>query len=493
MDLHPLELKVIEGLKKLGGKGTAPAVAEAAGIEKTQAERFGYSLSQKNLLVLEKKEHETRSITGQGKEYLEKGFPEIRMLKEANGGITRIEEIQKKCELTSEEVSASIGILNNNGYARISTEDDGPHLTPTELGKNLLREKYDLSEKLKIVSEGGEIEKPFLSNFRRRKLIEISTHAEYVLELKEGAEAVSKESKNVIHQLTHEMIKTGSWKNKKMRGYDMKAAVKNFYPGKLHPLTIARNKIRRIFFDLGFEEVEGPLVESSFWNFDALFQPQDHPSRDLADTFYLKNPASAKLPDMKTLDEVKKAHEGGIKGSLGWGYKWNPEFAKKPILRTHTTAVTARALARIKPPAKVFCIGRTFRNETVDFKHLPEFTQIDGIVADENVTFKDLLGYLKEFYCRLGFEKIRFRPAYFPYTEMSVEPEIYLEEREEWLEMGGAGIFRPEVTEPLGIDVPVLAWGLSLERPIMLKLGLSDIRSFYYFNDLKWLRDVPLI
>jgi phenylalanyl-tRNA synthetase alpha chain len=238
-------------------------------------------------------------------------------------------------------------------------------------------------------------------------------------------------------------------------------------------------------------EAEGPFVESSFWNFDALYQPQDHPSRELADTFYMKFPSSSKLPDKRLIDAVKKAHQdGGNTGSTGWRYSWDEKIAAQSILRTHTTAVSARMLTKIEPPAKVFCIGRVFRNETLDFKHLPEFTQVEGIVADENVGFRDLLGYLREFYLRLGFKKIRFRPSYFPYTEMSVEPEVYLEERKEWLELGGSGIFRPEVTRPLGIDCPVLAWGLSLERPIMLKLALNDIRNFYHKNDLQLLREI---
>jgi len=245
--------------------------------------------------------------------------------------------------------------------------------------------------------------------------------------------------------------------------------------------------------EMGFEEGYGPLVESSFWNFDALFQPQDHPARDLADTFYLKTPQQSQLPDAKIVENVKRAHEEGTDDSLGWRYSWSPDIAKQPILRTHTTAVSTRYLNKIKPPAKVFCIGRVFRNETADYSHLPEFTQIEGIVADEDVTFKDLLGYLKEFYWRLGFDKVRFRPAYFPYTEMSVEPEVWVESRQSWMELGGSGIFRPEVNEPLGIDVPVLAWGLGLDRILAMKLGLDDIRNFYYKNDVKWLRGVPSV
>jgi phenylalanyl-tRNA synthetase alpha chain len=283
------------------------------------------------------------------------------------------------------------------------------------------------------------------------------------------------------------------WRNVHFRKYNVEVPGKRIYPGKKHLITHFIEHIRGIFLDMGFCESAGPLVESSFWNFDALYQPQDHPARELADTFYMKRPAVTQLPDKRILDEVAKTHEnGGITKSSGWGYKWSPDAAKRPILRTHTTAVSARMLSQLEPPAKVFCIGRVFRNETIDYKHLPEFTQIEGIVVAENVGFRDLLGYLKEFYLRMGFAKIRFRPSFFPYTEMSVEPEVYFEEKGEWLELGGAGIFRPEVTVPLGIDAPVLAWGLSLERPVMLKLGINDIRNFYYKNDLEILRTTTL-
>jgi phenylalanyl-tRNA synthetase alpha chain len=182
-------------------------------------------------------------------------------------------------------------------------------------------------------------------------------------------------------------------------------------------------------------------------------------------------------------------HEGG--GDLesrGWKYRWDPELAMQSVLRTHTTAVSARNLTKVGIPSKTFSVGRVFRNETLDYKHLAEFYQVEGIVVGEDVNFKNLLWYLKEFYKKLGFKKIRFRPAYFPYTEMSCEPEVYFEEKEEWVELGGSGIFRPEVVKPLlGKEVPVLAWGLGLERPLMLKMGLNDIRTFYK-NDLDWLR-----
>ncbi len=343
---------------------------------------------------------------------------------------------------------------------------------------------FILQDALERIHAGVEIDEKTASILVSRKLIE--KEREHIVKRAE------KQLKEEITHLTPELIKTGLWRKAKFKEYNVEAVGKKLYHGKMHLLSFYIRKIRETFFDLGFEEAVGPLIESSFWNFDALFQPQDHPARDLADTFYMKMPKETRLPEKRLVDAVAKMHEKGGFGSTGWRYKWSPEMARQAILRTHTTAVSARMLAKIKPPAKVFCIGRVFRNETLDYKHLPEFTQIEGIVADEDVGFPDLLGYLKEFYLRMGFKKIRFRPSYFPYTEMSVEPEVYFEEHNTWLELGGAGIFRPEVTKPLGIDVPVLAWGLSLERPVMLKLAINDIRNFYYKNDLDVLRNAKL-
>ena len=264
-------------------------------------------------------------------------------------------------------------------------------------------------------------------------------------------------------------------------GFDLNVPGANAPMGRTHPITKMTKKMRGIMLELGFTEMEGSIAESSFWNFDALFQPQDHPARELADTFYLHG--EVPLPEDEALvSRVKEAHE------KGWKYKWNPKEAMRRVLRTHTTALSARYVAGIKDkrPKKYFAIGRVFRNEATDYKHLAEFHQVEGIIAWEGAKFTDLLGILKEFYRKLGFEKIRFRPSFFPYTEPSLEIEVYFEDRKQWMELGGAGIFRPEVSEPLAGIYPVLAWGLSLERPLMLGLKLDDIRTFYK-NDVDFL------
>ena len=280
--------------------------------------------------------------------------------------------------------------------------------------------------------------------------------------------------------------------------YDVTLAAKDIYPAKIHPLRKIIEQTRRAFLEMGFAEVASPMIESAFWNFDALFQPQDHPARDMQDTFYMRHPAEAPLrppsagqPDI--VEQVRRTHEDGWEtGSEGWGYTWSPERSKQVVLRTHTTAATIRALAaNPNPPGKFFCVGWTYRNETISFKHLPVFHQVDGIVVDEEANLASLMGTLEEFYTKMGFGRVKFKPAFYPYTEPSVDVVVYMESRGKWLEMGGAGIFRPEVTLPLGCTYPVLAWGLGIERLAMLRFGLSDIRDLYRAN-LDALEEVPL-
>jgi phenylalanyl-tRNA synthetase alpha chain len=295
------------------------------------------------------------------------------------------------------------------------------------------------------------------------------------------------------NSLTPEDIESGAWREIKLRPYDVKLAAKDVYPAKIHPLRKIIEQTRRAFLEMGFAEVVSPMIESAFWNFDALFQPQDHPARDMQDTFYMRHPAETPLPDAEIVEPVRRAHEdGGNTGSEGWGYKWSPEVSKQVVLRTHTTAATIRALAaNPNPPGKFFCVGWTYRNETISFKHLPVFHQVDGIVIDEEANLASLMGTLQEFYSKMGFGRVKFKPAFYPYTEPSVDVVVYMESRGKWLEMGGAGIFRPEVTLPLGCNYPVLAWGLGIERLAMLRFGLSDIRELYR-PSLDALEGVPL-
>lgn len=326
--------------------------------------------------------------------------------------------------------------------------------------------------------------------------------------------------------LTPEDLESGAWREIKLRPYDVTLSARDVYPAKIHPLRKIIEQTRRAFLEMGFAEVVSPMVESAFWNFDALFQPQDHPAREMQDTFYMRYPAEVALPDAKIVagekgvrtlfdptastsssvqcekspdpfseivERVRRTHEDGWEtGSEGWGYTWSPERSKQVVLRTHTTAATIRALAKNpNPPGKFFCVGWTYRNETISFKHLPVFHQVDGIIIDEEANLASLMGTLQEFYSKMGFGRVKFKPAFYPYTEPSVDVVVYMESRGKWLEMGGAGIFRPEVTLPLGCKQPVLAWGLGIERLAMLRFGLDDIRELYR-PSLDALEGVPL-
>ena len=290
-----------------------------------------------------------------------------------------------------------------------------------------------------------------------------------------------------ITQLTPELIRTRSWGGRKFKIYDVNLPSKEAFPAKIHPYQRILDRMRRIFTEMGFTEIKGELVQSAFWNFDALFVPQDHPAREMQDTFYLgvRKPVEA---SKELIKNVKQMHEhGGSLNSTGWGGEWRRELGEELLLRTHTTAITLGYLAsHPEPPVKVFCIDRVYRRETIDPTHIPEFDQLEGIVMDKGVTFSNLLGCLSTFYKKMGFPSIRFRPGYFPYTEPSVEVEVYMPERG-WLELGGAGVFREEVTNPIGVKYPVLAWGLGIGRLAMISLGLADIRDLYQ-SDIDWLR-----
>ena len=261
--------------------------------------------------------------------------------------------------------------------------------------------------------------------------------------------------------------------------------------GAIHPINQVKFDLVKLLTSFGFEVAEGPEIESEEYNFDMLNIPATHPAREMQDTFYLDNPQTIPLPEdvMEKWSDIHRT--GGDTGSTGWGGEFSKETSQKGLLRTHTTVNTIQYLAdNPNQPCRMFAVDRVFRKEAIDRTHLPEFHQIEGIIMEEGANLQMLVTTLKTFYAKMGYPEVRVRPAYFPYTEPSLEIEVKW--RGKWLELGGAGIFRPEVTEPLGIKHPVLAWGMGLERLAMLVLGLDDIRQLY-ISDLEWLRNQPLI
>ena len=484
--LSPLEKKLLIELQKNDGK----IKPEKIDMELVKVMNAAAWLQSKGLVKTSENIIKEYEITEEGEKFLKEGLPEKRILKDVEK--IEIETLEKK--FGKKDVSISIGWALRKGWCRIEKNEKN-YLIITEKGKEEIKKKQPEEEALeKIVKKDFNIDEKIIKVLKRREAIKEKEKVERIIYLTDkGWEIVKKGIKieEEISQLTPEIIRSGKWKKVKFRKYDIKAFAPSIYPGKLHPLTQLIEKIRRIFSEMGFKEIRGSYVESCFWNMDALFIPQDHPARDMQDTFYCKKPDKIDIDD-ELIEKIARVHEnGGMTGSIGWRYKFNKEEAKKALLRTHTTVNTIRYLANNPvPPAKVFSIERVFRRENIDSTHLPEFHQIEGIVYEKDANFCMLKGILKEFYTRMGFKKIRFRPSYFPYTEPSLEIEV--EWQGKWIELGGAGIFRPEVTIPFGIKEPVLAWGLGLERMAMILLGLNDIRMLY-FSDLKWLRELPLL
>jgi phenylalanyl-tRNA synthetase alpha chain len=335
-----------------------------------------------------------------------------------------------------------------------------------------------------------KLDRELLEQFKARKdFLSTQEKIERSVKLAEGFKPHAFTYVELIEQVTPEVIGARTWEKTRFRKYDVDAIVPVKYAGKQHFVQEAIEAVRKIWLSMGFVEMEGPVIQTAFWDMDALFVPQDHPAREMQDTLYVKG--FGKVPK-ELLPAVKNAHEQGVAGSKGWGYQYSEQEAKRLLLRTHTTVLSAQTIASLKAqdmPAKFFSIGKVFRNESVDWKHLAEFHQVEGIVVG-NVTLQDLIGLQQQFYAQLGFPKVRFRPGYFPYTEPSCEVDVWHPQRNEWIEIGGMGVFRPEVVAPLtgNKDVRVLAWGLGLERIITMKYGISDLRHLYN-NDLKDLRN----
>ncbi len=485
--LSPLERKIIPFLKE-----NADEIAKKTGLDGVSVLRALRFLENKGLVRLKTSSKTTIELGTNGVYYKKHNLPERNLLivLEQNKGL-ELEEAKKLSKLSENEFKVSLGVLKNKAMINMMGSKISLNATKEELSKKSFEEQ--LIDMLPAEKDSLSPELLYaLEHLKRRKdIIEIKEKPIVSFELtSSGKQIAGKDIKSdLLEEVTPEIIH--DWqRGKKFRKYDISAPVPIVNGGKKHFVNQSIEYAKRIWTDLGFKEMTGNMTDSSFWVFDALFTPQDHPAREMQDTFFIKG-AEAKLPDSKIVNAVKKSHEAGVDNSKGWNYKWDEKIAKKIVLRTHTTSLSARTLSQLKEedlPAKYFAIGKVFRNETVDWSHGFEFHQTEGIVIDPNASFRHLLGYLKEFYKKMGFEKIKFVPSFFAYTEPSVEVQVWHPERKVWLELGGAGIFRPEVTIPLlGKPIPVLAWGQGFDRIITDFYKIKDLRELYS-NDIKDLR-----
>jgi len=409
-------------------------------------------------------------LTDEGKEYLEMGLPERNLVK-------LLESYPKK-SVSIEEASKKV--KNFHIALKWAFEEGWISKKENQLTLVKIPDKTEEEMALEKINEGKEVKEEILKILISRNLVI------KVTETYKRTEEEIKRYGNIIGELTHDIIITGLWKDRKFKAREVevvrkKLDRKKIILGKRQPYNHFLLQVRGKLVELGFKEMRGPTIETEFWNFDALFQPQNHPARDWAMTFSLSYPKYGKLPSVS--NKVKESHE------KNWKYKWDPKIAMQLMPRAHGTALSARTLdSSPEIPGKYFAISRCYRPDIIDVKHMIEFNQVEGIVVGESLTFKNLLGILKMFAIEIaGARKVKFVPDYYPFTEPSAQlsakhPQLG------WIEFGGSGIFREEVTKPLGIDVPVLAWGLGIDRLAMFKLGINDIRNLFS-RDLSWLRN----
>ncbi len=356
---------------------------------------------------------------------------------------------------------------------------------------------YILEQKkiLKDISEEKKISEDKLQDLLKRKEFLIKKEKQIKnYKLIEIINYEIQEDKQLY--LTPELLRTEDWKNTEFKEFDVTKLPTPKESGRIHPLRLVCRNIKEVYLQMGFKEMKGPYVETSFWNMDSMFISQNHPARDIQDTFYLEE--KGELPkDRDLITKVSETHKNGWKtGSSGYQYEWSEDVSKKLLLRTHTTATTYRTFYNLseeeKENSKYFCVDKVFRNETIDYTHLPEFHQAEGFIIGDDLSLADLMAFIKEFFSKFGITKVRFKPTYNPYTEPSVEASGYHEKTNTWIELINAGIFRPESLAPFGITKTVIAWGFGVERLAMFiyQKPIKDIHGDE--ANIDWLREYTI-
>lgn len=479
--LHEIERRIILALGKSKGSMSLDSLAQETGLNIDQVRRGVEWLRYKGMISTSERIVNLIGLGREGLNALKRNLPEARLVeaimsisrgnREHAGDGVSLKDIRSISDLSDDEFNAAIRYAREKGLITINS--GRVYLNNRSVDVHNMPEYRLLA---RLAERGGWLRRDELKGEEVEAYTMLRRRPEYILEkdFREVMVSLTDQGSSILEQ-----IMAGS----SVRSVDVTAPAPVIYAGRRHILQEVIDEVREILIGMGFQEIDGSMIQSAFWNFDALFTPQDHPAREMQDTFYIAGMMAERVDaDPEMVARISSIHREG------WRYEWSIDEARRLVLRTHTTAVTIRYLAEHKPEeASVFSIGRVFRNEKLSYKHLAEFHQVEGIVVSRDATLRDLMGIQEEFYRRLGLNKVRFWPTYFPYTEPSLQSMVYHERIGRWVELFGMGIFRPEVTEPLGIDRPVLAWGGGLERIAMLRYGIDDVRELYS-NRLSMLR-----
>ena len=478
------------------------ALADEAGVKPETATGAAFALEEEGLVETSEATVETAELTDEGRQYRDEGLPEVRLYRAAvDAGAdeepAQMGQVIGGAGLDGPAVDIALSNFARKGYGRIDSGEVAadPDADP---------DSDEQAAALDTLNDGESVDdEDVLSQLDRRGLVEISESTvrsvrltdDGVTALMEGVEVAE-----TVGQVTPELLTSGEWRDVEFAQYNVDADAEAVRTGKKHVLRQQAENVKDVLVGMGFREMQGPTVDADFWIHDCLFMPQDHPARDHWDRFALDQPAGIdELPE-DLVERVESAHRNGIgPDSEGYQSPWSLDFAKALALRGHTTSMTARhlsgeAMGELEPPQRFFSIEKAYRNDTLDATHLLEFFQIEGWVMADDLSVRDLMGTFEEFYEQFGITDIQFKPHYNPYTEPSFELFGRHPETDELIEIGNSGIFRPEMLEPLGVDCDVMAWGLALERLLMLVTGAEDIRDVHgTLVDLDFLRSEEVL
>lgn len=502
VDLREHELRTIQTLAKLGGKASAEQLIGKSGLPDAAVMRAALTLQDKKLVQIKEKKHTILKLNTEGKIYAKNGLPERQAVRalEHLGGKATLAKIGEKAGFGKQLVPIALGWIQRKKWATLDSKASILQMrhSPDEGNDEILVRLLDQKKEVIVEDLKPELENAFRL-LKSRKLLHVEEKTKRTIEMTKAGNVFTKKgisAASEVTQLTPELIVTGKWRRKTLQKYNIEAPVAKTWPGKKHPYLHFVDQVKEKLITLGFKEMTGTNVETSFFNFDALYTPQDHPAREIMDIYFVKSPKYGSIDvERSVLQNVKQTHENGWKtGSTGWQYKYSIKGAKRLVLRGHGTCLSARTLLSkdLDIPGRYFSIARCYRPEVLDQTHLTEFNQVEGIVVDENLNLRDLLGILMTFATEIAeADAVRLKPDYYPFTEPSVELSAH-KKGYGWIEFGGSGIFRPEVTLPLGIKVPVIAWGLGIDRLFMMKARISDIRDIFS-TDLQWLRTKEVV
>ncbi len=496
--MHPLMRKILpfchlENIEQ---------IAKESKIEESVVTTAIQLLEQQEFANYIKNESKTISLDKFGEKFLNQDLPEIQVLK----SIKSEPKLQNNLDIENDIFQAAIGVLKRYKLIEINKTDIGLKIRITNKGIEYLKD--NLENPLKEFEKEIEInkltdkQKNIIERFKQRKgFLKENIKKTFSCKLTSKGKNITKEiQKNykeleLLETLDTSMLKSGSWKNKEFRHYDLNIKTNIPQIGRRHPTCEANNILRDIFVEMGFNEMQGPMVESAFWNMDLLWIPQDHPARDEQDTYYLEG--ECEVPT-KIIDKVKNMHEVGINKSHTPKGEFKYSISKKKLLRTHSTATSFRILSKLSEKykkgeninGKYFYIANNFRNEAIDATHLAEFFQAEGIIIGDNLSLADLMGFVKEYYKKLGITKIKFKPTFNPYTEPSMEAHYYDPTMKKWYALINSGIFRPETLEPLGLEnKTIIGFGMGASRVATLLTGAKSMRDITgYTCDFEWLK-----